>query len=72
MDDEVAGCQSDHVLQPGEAQGVASGQCREGRDDFQPCEDVDQRVELVVQWRGDMGDARSRPWFIDLGERRGE
>ncbi len=48
VDDQVAGGEPDHVLQPGEGERVAVGQCRQGRDDLQPGGDVDQRVERVV------------------------
>src|ERR1017187_7239917 len=48
VDDQVAGGEPDHVLQAGEGQRVAAGQCRQGRDDLQPGGDVDQRVELAA------------------------
>src|ERR1022692_5210718 len=47
VDDQVAGCEPDHVLQAGEGQRVAAGQCRQGRDDLQPGGHVDQRVEFA-------------------------
>src|SRR5580704_18088184 len=47
VDDQVAGGEPDHVLQAGEGERVAVGQCRQRRDDLQPGGDVDQRVELV-------------------------
>src|SRR5580692_704127 len=47
VDDQVAGGEPDHVLQAGEGECVAVGQCRQRRDDLQPGGDVDQRVEVV-------------------------
>src|SRR5580698_2218807 len=47
VDDQVAGGEPDHVLQAGEGERVAVGQCRQCRDDLQPGGDVDQRVEVV-------------------------